>query len=324
VSIRHAAFASENASFFILGIYFLSKYIAQTTSKSYPMKKISMKFFSVCFFFISFFAKAQIADSIVLRDIQWNNDAPAGSKELFIPSEKSLMAGFIYEANGVQKHPTLLLMHGYPGNERNLDLAQVVRAHGWNVIYFDYRGSWGSEGQFSFANCVKDVVNVVAFCKKYCDSLRIDTSNIVLFGHSMGGWICLKALTQLPGVTKGFALSTWDIYSDFKDIHTKAGLNAKIKNPDTGPAYFVLNTPVQQIFQPVVDNPSYYNLRNDTAALANKQIIMLDEHNGNKELADVLGESNHNYFDYEVWQTDHPFTNKRISLINKALAFLDK
>src|SRR6478735_9232341 len=115
-------------------------------------------------------------DSIVLRDIEWDKNAPAGSTELFIPSGDALLAGLIYRANGSSKHPTLLLLHGYPGNERNLDIAQAVRAHGWNVIYFDYRGSWGSQGKFSFKNCVEDVVNATLFCNKYQDSLMIDTS----------------------------------------------------------------------------------------------------------------------------------------------------
>src|SRR5438045_2531013 len=169
------------------------------------------------------------SDSIVLRDITWDNSSPAGFIELAIASGTSTMQGFIYKANGAQKHPTLLLLHGFPGNERNLDLAQVVRAHGWNVIYFNYRGSWGSQGKFSFKNCVEDVVNVVGFCKKYQDSLQIDTSNIVLFGHSMGGWVCLKALQKLPDVKKGFALSTWNIYGDFKNVKTKQQINDKVK-----------------------------------------------------------------------------------------------
>jgi ketosteroid isomerase-like protein len=29
------------------------------------------------------------------------------------------------------------------------------------------------------------------------------------------------------------------------------------------------------------------------------------------------------YFDYEVWHTDHSFTNKRVSLIHSVIAFLD-
>ncbi|MBS1947534.1 MAG: alpha/beta fold hydrolase [Bacteroidetes bacterium] len=262
------------------------------------------------------------SDSIVLKDLQWDAQKPAGTIELSIPSDGSLLAGFIYTANGKQKHPTLLLLHGYPGNERNLDLGQVVRAHGWNVIYFDYRGSWGSQGQYSFKNCVQDVVNVVAFCKKHSDSLRIDTSNIVLFGHSLGGWVCLKALAELPGIKKGFGLSTANFYSQFKNTSV-AQLEAFANRPNNPYSYFVLNTPVQEIYRSVIDDLAYFNLDND-AALAGKQIIMIDENNKNKELSESLRKKNHNYFDYEVWQTDHGFTNKRISLINKVIAFLDK
>ena len=284
------------------------------------MKKNTQLLLSLCFLIIIKIASAQ-SDSIVLRDVTWDKNAPAGMNELFIPSGDATVAGLIYRANGAQKHPTLIMLHGYPGNERNLDIAQVVRAHGWNVIYFDYRGSWGSGGQFSFANCVQDVASVVAFCKKYSDSLRIDTSNIVLFGHSMGGWVCLKALAQSPGIKKGFALSTWDIYGDFKDVKNEQQMMERARQ---GGNYFVLNTPLKELFEPVISHPASYKIQIDTTALAGKQIIMLDEHKGNNELAATISASNHNYFDYEVWQTDHPFTNKRISLINKVLAFLDK
>jgi pimeloyl-ACP methyl ester carboxylesterase len=262
------------------------------------------------------------ADSIVLRDIAWDKSSPAGFIELAIPSGNSIMQGFIYKANGAQKHPTLLLLHGFPGNERNLDLAQVVRAHAWNVIYFNYRGSWASQGNFSFKNCVEDVVNLVGFCKKYQDSLQIDTANIVLFGHSMGGWVCLKALQKLPTVKKGFALSTWNIYGDFTTVKTDQQINTKVKAE--GGEIFVLNTPTKAIFKTVVDEPAYFNLEKDGNALSGKQIVMLDEHTGNKEIAASIKRANKTYFDYEVWPTDHPFTNKRISLINMVLAFLDR
>ena len=261
------------------------------------------------------------SDSIVLRDLSWDKVSPASSTELFIPSENSLLAGLIYKANGARKHPTLLLLHGYPGNERNLDLAQVVRAHGWNVIYFNYRGSWGSQGKFSFKNCVQDVVNVVSFCKKYRDSLNIDTSNIVLFGHSMGGWVCLKALQQLPTIKKGFALSTWNIGDDFKNISTEKEM---LRAANAAGNYFVLNTSLKELFTPVIQDHQYFDLNNDGRSLAGKQIIMLDEHNRNKQLAETIKNAHQSYFDYAVWQTDHSFTNKRISLINKLLAFLER
>ena len=287
------------------------------------MTKLIRRILFVFILFISTYVFAQ-SDSIVLKDIPWDKASPAGSTELFIPSNNVLLAGLIYRANGTDKHPTLLLLHGYPGNERNLDIAQIVRANGWNVIYFDYRGSWGSQGKFSFKNCVEDVVNVVSFCNKYQDSLKIDTSNIVFFGHSMGGWICLKSLEQLPQIKKGFALSTWDISGDFKKVMNKNEMLELANNPDVGGKYFVLNATLDEIFTPVIKEPAYFNLINDAPRLANKQIIMIDEHSKNKQIAEAIQKSNQASFEYQVWQTDHPFTNKRVSLINKVISFLDK
>lgn len=261
-------------------------------------------------------------DTLTIQDLKWDESSPAGFVELSIPSSGSSMQGFLLRANGKQKHPTLILLHGYPGNERNLDLAQVVRSRGWNVLYFDYRGSWASQGKFSFENSVDDVVNVVAFCDKNQDKLQIDPSNIVLFGHSMGGWVALKALQKLPTVRKGFALSTWNIYSDFKDVKTQEQLLAIVKNPKASPGYFVLNSPPEEIFAPVIAKPAYFDPTNDAKALADKQIVMLDEHPDNKGLADALRGSNKAYFDYQVWKTDHGFTNKRVSLMNMVLSFL--
>lgn len=281
-----------------------------------------MKLFNTMILIITLATLVWAQDSITLRDLTWDETSPAGSVELTIPSEGSLLQGLLYRANGKQKHPTLLLLHGYPGNERNLDLAQVVRSQGWNVIYFDYRGSWGSQGNFSFENSVQDVVNVVAFCEKNQDKYQIDTSNLVLFGHSMGGWVCLKALQKLPKVKKGFALSTWNIYSDFKDVKTTEQLVKMVKDPKVGVEYIVLNTPVEDIFKPVLAKPMFFDLTNDAAALADKQIVMLDEHSDNKGLADAIRQKNRAYFDYQVWKTDHGFTNKRVSMINMVLSFL--
>ena len=287
------------------------------------MLRFSTKFLLSFLLLVSTNAFSQ-SESIVLSDLKLDVSSPASSTELFIPSGNSMIAGLIYSANGLQKHPTLLLLHGYPGNERNLDIAQVVRSYGWNVIYFDYRGSWGSQGEFSFKNSVEDVVNVVAFCNKYQDSLKIDTSKIVLFGHSMGAWVVLKALQELPTIKKGFALSTWNIGNVYKNVTTEKEMLRLANDPKTGGKYFVLNTSLKDLYTPVLKDQTYFNLLNDTKSLADKQIIMIDEHEKNSQLADKMKESNKSYFDYSVWQTDHVFTNKRASLINKVLAFLEK
>ncbi len=255
------------------------------------------------------------------EDLKWSTDSPAGFVELQLPSAGSLLQGFMYKANGSKPHPTLLLLHGYPGNERNLDLAQAVRAHGWNVIYFNYRGSWGSQGEFSFRHCVEDVKNIVAYCKLNAAKMQIDPKNIALFGHSMGGFVCLKALSEIPEIKKGFALSAWDIYGDVSG-QSPAQLIKTVKEADD---YFVLHKKSgKALFAAVTQEADFHNLKNTAAALSNKQVIMLDEHHRNEALANTLKKANKNYFAYEVWDTDHPFTNKRASLIKKVIAFLDK
>ena len=67
---------------------------------------------------------------------------PAPMQSFQLPSHGALLNAFVYIATGATPHPAVILLHGFPGNERNLDLAQSIRRAGWNVLYFDYRGSW--------------------------------------------------------------------------------------------------------------------------------------------------------------------------------------
>ncbi|MBC7849174.1 MAG: alpha/beta fold hydrolase [Chitinophagaceae bacterium] len=264
------------------------------------------------------------SDTLVLRDLALDKTAAAGFEEIFIPSHGSQLAGLIYKANGSGKHPTLILLHGYPGNERNLDLAQVVRSRGWNVIYFNYRGAWGSEGKYSFKNCVEDVVNVVAYCNKNQQRLKIDTSNIVLFGHSLGAWVCLKVLPMLPQIKKGFAMSTADLYGAFKNISDEKTAIKMAASPQALGKYFVLDASTEELFAPLIRDRDYFNLVADKQGLSAKQLIMIDEHSTNKALAATIQQSNKSFFEYEVWETDHSFTNKRVSLIKKVITFLER
>lgn len=283
----------------------------------------------VFLFFISLFATVNSfaqSEQIVLKDLVLDKTAPAQSLDFDVTSKGSKLAGgIIYTPNGKEKHPTLILLHGFPGNQKDFDIAQVVRAHGWNVIYFNYRGSWGSEGKYSFENCVEDVKNVVAYCNKYQDSLKIDTTNIALFGHSLGGFVCLKVLEQLPQIKKGFALSAANFYNQLKLAPNETFVKTYLENnAAANPNYVSLNATTPDIFVAAYKNLAYYNLSTDVKFLKDKQIMMLDEHQQNKGLADVIKASEPKFFDYKVWDTDHSFTNKRVSLMNLLLSFLDK
>jgi pimeloyl-ACP methyl ester carboxylesterase len=116
---------------------------------------------------------------------------PAAEESFQIPSHGGKFNALMYVASGSGPHPTVVLLHGFPGNEKNLDLAQAIRRDGWNVLWFDYRGSWGSPGAFSITHAIEDAETAVAYLRDPANAarLRVDPAFLVLGGHSMGGMI---------------------------------------------------------------------------------------------------------------------------------------
>jgi pimeloyl-ACP methyl ester carboxylesterase len=138
---------------------------------------------------------------------------PAASMdEISIVSHGDRMNGFIYEAAGSGPHPVVIFLHGFPGNERNLDLAQAVRRAGFQAIYFDYRGNWGSAGTFSFAHGLEDVAAVLDWVRAPENRAKyhFDSSRIAIIGHSYGGWLTLMTASHQPANVCVAALAAWN------------------------------------------------------------------------------------------------------------------
>ena len=131
-----------------------------------------------------------------------NKAHPARMEVLHIPSGGVEINGVAYLAAGAGPHPTLVLCHGWPGNEKNLDLAQAVRRAGWNVVTFNYRGSWGSPGNFRFGQNPEDAAAVLAYLRVPANAtkLGVDPRRMVLMGHSMGGWVTALVASQDDGL----------------------------------------------------------------------------------------------------------------------------
>jgi acetyl esterase/lipase len=95
----------------------------------------------------------------------------------------------MFVASGAGMHPTVLLLHGFPGTELNLDLARVFQRAGWNVLAIHYRGVWGAPGKFSFSHVIDDAHAALGWLRSPAGAaFGVDPKRIVALGHSMGGF----------------------------------------------------------------------------------------------------------------------------------------
>lgn len=138
---------------------------------------------------------------------------PATLTALRIPTRGALINGIIYQPSGRGPHPTLVICHGLPGNEKNIDLAQAARRAGWNAVTFNYRGSWGSPGDFRLLQNLEDGQAVLAYLREAENAKRlgIDTAHIVMAGHSMGGWVVVYTALHDQNLAGAILISAADV-----------------------------------------------------------------------------------------------------------------
>lgn len=259
------------------------------------------------------------SDSYLVNDFEQDKDFPAGMEELQIPSGDVKIYGFIYIANGAGPHPTLVFIHGNPGNERNLDLAQNLRKVGYNVVYFDFRGSWGSKGKFTFENNIADTKAVIDYISSEQNSnrLRIDTAKIAIFGHNTGGAIGLIAGLAHPKV-KGVA--TLSLFNPYRVIKNSEGTSNLISMKEYLATLGMLNINPDEFLMEMARNVNQYNLE-ELLKKSNKPVLMIDEHEANDYLKPLTVRKN---IEYEVWDTDITFSNKRTALTRRLRTWADK
>ncbi len=171
-----------------------------------------MRFYTL-YVLAAFYVCALQVPAPVFTDPPRDAAHPAKMTVLHIPSRDVLINGLIYQPSGAVPHPTLLICHGLPGNEKNLDLAQAVRRAGWNAVTFNYRGSWGSPGVFRFAQNLEDAAAVLAYLRDPATAARlgIDTRRIAMAGHSMGGWVVAHIASHDRALIGAILISAGDM-----------------------------------------------------------------------------------------------------------------
>jgi len=251
---------------------------------------------------------------------------PARMDAFVIPSGEGAMNAVMYVAAGSGVHPTLLLLHGFPGNEQNLDLAQAARRAGWNVLTLHYRGSWGSPGIFSFTNAAEDAFNALLFLEEASTvaKYRIDTSAIVVAGHSMGGFMAAEAAAAEPRVAGLFLIDPWDPAQTVASLATpqgEAGWKAEVAGdlpPLSGASYESLTAEIR-------GDTQKFDLGRKLVGYGRRPLTIIGADRGIGAMARKVGadaQSANPNTRLMVWPTDHSFSDKRIALADALVRFL--
>jgi hypothetical protein len=121
------------------------------------------------------------------------NETPC-LKGVVFESAGSKLLGALYCPSGAGPHPTVILLHGLPGLEKNGDLAYALKEAGWNALIFHYRGCWGSGGDYTLAGIPEDIHHAVDHLLG--GDYDVDPKRLAVIGHSVGGWAALVAASR--------------------------------------------------------------------------------------------------------------------------------
>jgi uncharacterized protein len=125
----------------------------------------------------------------------WATEPDEGITGVTFDSDGHRLIGVLYLARGAEPKPTVLLLHGCPGLEKNLDLAVRLRDSGWNALAFHYRGCWGSAGRYDLRTIPRDVTTAIDYLA-CCPGVA--AGRIAVLGHSLGGWAALVTAAVEP------------------------------------------------------------------------------------------------------------------------------
>ncbi len=287
-----------------------------------PNHRLAFRLTGILLFF-GWTAVAQQLPPAITTDPPPDKEYPSGMEAPDLESHGSRLNAVLFLASGSQAHPTVLLLHGFPGNEKNLDLAYTLRRAGWNVLFPNYRGAWGSAGTFSFSNALEDTQIAVNFLrdpsnvKKY----RIDPARIVLIGHSMGGFLTAYTAAHDREVYAFCMIAAWNLGG--------VGSRPAVKDhPDTFTTASprLAGTTPEGLRAEATSHAAEWRYADYAEALKNRPALILEAKDGNtadnKAMAEALRKAGDTQVVEKYMETDHSFSDHRIALEAAILEWL--
>jgi len=266
-----------------------------------------------------------------------DRDHPATMASVTFDSHGAVVNGVLLIAQGPGPHPTVLLLHGFPGNERNFDLAQVFRRAGWNVLVFHYRGCWGSQGDYSFAHVLQDVGAALSFlrcarCASSQELHRVEPSNIVLVGHSMGGFAALMTAASDSQVRAVASISGANCAVLARALESEVPGYQSINVMFEEALSRLQGTTAEALEEEIIDAGERWDLVRQAETLADRSVLLVAASRDedllvglhHTPLVRALEAEGSGDLTHVVIDSDHSYNDRRIALARTVLAWLER
>ena len=162
--------------------------------------------------------------------------------------------------------PAIIFNHGYISPliyktmERYVAYVDQLARHGYIVYKIDYRGHDKSDGDATGAygdpGYTTDVLNAVAALKAFHQA---DPNRIGMWGHSMGGFLTLRAMVISRDINAGVIWS--GVVGSYPDMlccwrHPEVGMPTRTPNPNFRSEW---RTQWQNLYGSPQENPEFWN-----------------------------------------------------------------
>lgn len=197
-----------------------------------------------------------------------------------IVSDGLIMHGRFFEAECATACPTLLLVPGWPGNPHDvLGMGSLLYPKGINVMVFNPRGLHESEGTASFFGTLDDIGAAFEWLHdaEVVERFSVDTSVIVIGGHSFGGGTALAYAARDPRVRAVISVAGTDhgvFIREYERDESFAGMIATMlrsTQAPEGPVRFDQEATLRELRE----NQHVFGLQENAAALSDRSILLI-------------------------------------------------
>lgn len=247
-----------------------------------------------------------------------------------IPGERGNLFTLLYLPGGAGPHPTVLLAHGYPGCEQNMDLAQALRRVGFAVMTFHYSGSWGSDGEYALENCLEDAETVLTYLMENRDEWNLDEDRFFMVGHSMGAFVTAHMLARYEELRAGVLITPFDVGRVYlegrKDPVCRRNLMEVLYCGDG----WLRGFSADKLLNELSLHAREYRLTALCPSLSRKPILCIGANRDEDApvalhcypLCEAMEKGGARQFFYEEFCTDHTLASRRIILCRDVAEFL--